>query len=282
MLRSIPNSNSNYNPLVSYPASPIKTHLNFKNFVSKPYNIQYQALNVLQEVQQGQVLLGLKNNNFQQGSKVVDLKGGARPVIVLSSTEAIAQTRVVMLAPLSTQKIKHPFEVYLPKSESGLAEDSKIMTNQIFTLKLDRLNPSKKTATVGQETICSIHKGLKITLSNKFKKNEAGILSRGDIVLSEIKERIGIVISNNLNNLKAEIIMVLYCEVNSIKKNTLESEVDAIWADNSNFQDSKLIVSCNHIETVDQGIVKSIGVVPERAMANIDTLTWESLGFENQ
>jgi len=66
--------------------------------------------------------------------------GKTRPAVIISNNRNNEYSSTVTLIPItsSTKKV-YPFEVFIPKIETGLPKDSKIKCNQIRTVDIMRL-----------------------------------------------------------------------------------------------------------------------------------------------
>lgn len=63
-------------------------------------------------------------------------QGDERPAVVISNDVGNQYGNVVIIAPITSKKLKkiYPFEVYLEKGEANLDSDSKVMLDQIRTV----------------------------------------------------------------------------------------------------------------------------------------------------
>lgn len=66
-----------------------------------------------------------------------------RPALVVSNDAANKRYHQVTVVPLTSQKLDQvePFQILLPKEESGLGKDSKALAEQIRTVSKLRLGP---------------------------------------------------------------------------------------------------------------------------------------------
>jgi mRNA interferase MazF len=86
-----------------------------------------------------------------------------RPALIISNdrNNQFAETVTVLPITSKTEKI-YPFEVFLPKEETNLPEDSKVKCNQIHTLDKKRL--VNFVGTLSSEKLKEIEKALRIHL----------------------------------------------------------------------------------------------------------------------
>ena len=86
-----------------------------------------------------------------------------RPVLIVSNDINNQYAATVTIVPITstTEKI-YPFEVFLPKGEGGLTNDSKAKANQIRTI--DKLRLKKRLGKINEETLKEIEKAILIHL----------------------------------------------------------------------------------------------------------------------
>ena len=86
-----------------------------------------------------------------------------RPVLIVSNdiNNQYAATITVLPITSSTEKI-YPFEVFLPKGEANLTNDSKAKANQIRTI--DKLRLKKQFGKISQEKLIEIERAILIHL----------------------------------------------------------------------------------------------------------------------
>ena len=88
---------------------------------------------------------------------------GFRPVLVIQNDVGNNHSPTVIVAPISSQikKTDQPTHVLLP-SDLGLPETSMVMLEQIRTL--DRVRLDRYITTVDAQTMCSVNKGIRMSL----------------------------------------------------------------------------------------------------------------------
>ena len=86
-----------------------------------------------------------------------------RPVLIVSNDINNQYAATVTIVPITstTEKI-YPFEVFLPKGEGSLTNDSKAKANQIRTI--DKLRLKKRLGKINEETLKEIEKAILIHL----------------------------------------------------------------------------------------------------------------------
>ena len=69
-----------------------------------------------------------------------------RPVLVISNDACNARSNVITVIPLTSQKLDKtfPFEVLLPKEQTGLSKDSKAQCHQVRAISTLRINDRKQ------------------------------------------------------------------------------------------------------------------------------------------
>lgn len=89
----------------------------------------------------------------------------SRPSIVVSNDIANRRYQQVTVLPLTSKKTRRvePFQVFIPREESGLNKDSKALAEQIRTISKLRLK--KLAGMVSQDTLEKIDKAIRIHLS---------------------------------------------------------------------------------------------------------------------
>jgi mRNA interferase MazF len=87
-----------------------------------------------------------------------------RPAIVVSNDAANKRYHQVTVLPLSSQNLSsvNPFQVFIPKGESGLPKDSKALAEQIRTISKMRLE--KRTGHLSNGILAKINQAIKIHL----------------------------------------------------------------------------------------------------------------------
>jgi len=94
--------------------------------------------------------------------------GKTRPALVISNNINNQFANTVTLIPVTSKTSKiYPFEVFISKSDSGLAADSKIKCNQVRTVDKSRL--IRLTTNVSQEIIEKVEEALLIHLGITIK-----------------------------------------------------------------------------------------------------------------
>jgi mRNA interferase MazF len=90
-----------------------------------------------------------------------------RPAIIVSNDAANRRYHQVTVVPLTSQKVEavEPFQAAVLAEESGLAKDSKAMTEQIRTVSKLRLG--LRAGHVGPQTMDEIEKAIKVHLDLK-------------------------------------------------------------------------------------------------------------------
>ena len=86
-----------------------------------------------------------------------------RPVLIVSNDINNQYAATVTIVPITstTEKI-YPFEIFLPKGEGNLTNDSKAKANQIRTI--DKLRLKKQFGRINEETLREIEKAILIHL----------------------------------------------------------------------------------------------------------------------
>lgn len=86
-----------------------------------------------------------------------------RPVLIVSNDINNQYAATVTIVPITstTEKI-YPFEIFLPKGEGNLTNDSKAKANQIRTI--DKLRLKKQFGRINEETLKEIEKAILIHL----------------------------------------------------------------------------------------------------------------------
>ena len=86
-----------------------------------------------------------------------------RPVLIVSNDINNQYAATVTIVPVTstTEKI-YPFEVFLPKGEGNLINDSKAKANQIRTI--DKLRLIRRLGKINEETLNEIEKAILIHL----------------------------------------------------------------------------------------------------------------------
>ncbi len=86
-----------------------------------------------------------------------------RPVLIVSNDINNLYAATVTIVPITstTEKI-YPFEVFLPKGEGNLTNDSKAKANQIRTI--DKLRLKKQLGKINEETLREIERAILIHL----------------------------------------------------------------------------------------------------------------------
>jgi len=86
-----------------------------------------------------------------------------RPVLIISNDINNQYAATVTIVPITstTEKI-YPFEVFLPKGEGNLKNDSKAKANQIRTIDKSRLK--KQLGKINEETLKEIERAILIHL----------------------------------------------------------------------------------------------------------------------
>ena len=78
-----------------------------------------------------------------------------RPVLIVSNNINNRYAATVSILPITSTTSKvYPFEVFLPKSEGNLSNDSKAKANQIRTLDKQRIG--KKIGEISEEKLAEI------------------------------------------------------------------------------------------------------------------------------
>jgi len=89
--------------------------------------------------------------------------GKTRPALVISNNINNQFANTVTLIPVTSKTSKiYPFEVFISKSDSGLAADSKIKCNQVRTVDKARL--IKSTGQVPEDKMNEVEKALLLHL----------------------------------------------------------------------------------------------------------------------
>ena len=92
-------------------------------------------------------------------------QGGIRPVLIIQNNISNKYSPVVIIAAITSKYIEkeYPTNVFIPKQESKLNKDSKILLNQIRTIDKQRL--IKKIGSIDIFTMNKVDMALKISLS---------------------------------------------------------------------------------------------------------------------
>jgi mRNA interferase MazF len=86
-----------------------------------------------------------------------------RPVLIVSSDISNQFSDTVSIVPITSTTSKiYPFEVFLPKSEGNLINDSKAKGNQIRTI--DKLRIQKKFGKISNEKLKEVERAILIHL----------------------------------------------------------------------------------------------------------------------
>lgn len=91
-------------------------------------------------------------------------QSGRRPVAVIQNDTGNEFSPTVIVAPLTTKSFskEYPVNVHLPKSASGLKEDSTVLLSQIRTLDKKRLE--KKIGHLPSAYLVKVDQAVKISL----------------------------------------------------------------------------------------------------------------------
>ncbi len=86
-----------------------------------------------------------------------------RPVLIVSNDINNKHSDTVSIVPKTSTTLKiYPFEVFLPKEEGNLKNDSKVKCNQIRTIDKQRIE--KKIGTISPEKVNEIERAILIHL----------------------------------------------------------------------------------------------------------------------
>ena len=86
-----------------------------------------------------------------------------RPVLIVSNDINNQFADTVSIVPITSTTTKiYPFEVFLPKGEGNLLNDSKVKCNQIRTVDKQRIE--KKLGKIGKEKLKEVEKAILIHL----------------------------------------------------------------------------------------------------------------------
>ncbi len=91
-------------------------------------------------------------------------QGGIRPILIIQNNISNKYSPVVIIAAITSKYIEkeYPTNVFIPKQESKLNKDSKILLNQIRTIDKQRI--IKKIGTLNSFTMQKVDMALKISL----------------------------------------------------------------------------------------------------------------------
>lgn len=217
-----------------------------------------------------------------EGGAVADSKGGSRPGVVVSTDWAIQKTGFVMLARLSGSQPRYKFEVPIPKGPiTGLDRDSKLMTNQIFTVAQASLSHTKRLGVVPPSLMQRVTQELKTAFSPFIKlPNMSPEFARGDIIKIPQEQMLGVVVSNDLGNQMSEVIMLSHSSIDSRVENEFEVKVKARWTTEDSNQRGDLVVCCNEVDTVDQQRIVKIGQLLPEDLETINKVLFKAFGIE--
>ena len=91
-------------------------------------------------------------------------QAGRRPVVIIQNDlgNAIASTTIIAPVTKKIWETEYPFNVFLPKTLSGLKEDSTILLGQIRAVDKSRLE--KKAGIVPEEWMEKVNQAIKASL----------------------------------------------------------------------------------------------------------------------
>lgn len=114
----------------------------------------------MSKIQKGEIYIA--NLSPTIGSEIAK----TRPVLIVSNdiNNQFAATITILPITSTTAKI-YPFEIYLPKGEGNLTNDSKAKANQIRTIDKQRL--VKKFGKISKEKLSEIEEAILIHLGIK-------------------------------------------------------------------------------------------------------------------
>jgi mRNA-degrading endonuclease toxin of MazEF toxin-antitoxin module len=233
--------------------------------------------------ERGDVFLIKFSRRLEQGN-VVSSKDGNRPALIVSANPIIEKTDHLVLANISGNIARvYPFEVYIAADKmNGLDKDSKVMTNQLFTLKKSIVkNPiiSQKIGSLNAYELEKVNKGLTLCLSPLLSENEP-LFPRGSVVetITPSGSRIhGVIISNDLGNLRSKIVLLSPSKNSKLVDDTFQVVVE-ILVKISN-ERIKMRVDCNEVDAADQKHLKVIGKIFDTDMKKIETKIFFALGL---
>jgi mRNA-degrading endonuclease toxin of MazEF toxin-antitoxin module len=159
------------------------------------------------------------STTFEKG-EVVQSKKGTRPSVIISCDQALRrdENEYVTMAYMTGSVGKlYSHEVVIPaNTETGLRKKSKIMTNQLFTVKKSQLQHAIKIGSIGSKLINELDKATQVGLSPLIKHPYTQLVfSRGMLVEMEVEQNEvvkttqGIIVSNDLLN-QASKVVTLY------------------------------------------------------------------------
>ena len=115
----------------------------------------------MSRVLKGEIYLADLNSTV--GSEIAKI----RPVLIVSNDINNQYAATVTIVPItSTTEQIYPFEVFLPKGEGNLTNDSKAKANQIRTI--DKLRLKKQFGKISEEKLKEIERAILIHLEIKL------------------------------------------------------------------------------------------------------------------
>jgi mRNA interferase MazF len=90
-------------------------------------------------------------------------QGGRRPALIIQNDIGNSHSRTTSVAALTrSSKAPFPFQVKVSSSETGLADDSTILLEQVLTISVDRL--LKRAGVISQQIMRDVDKALLYSL----------------------------------------------------------------------------------------------------------------------
>lgn len=98
-------------------------------------------------------------------------QGGVRPVVIIQNDIGNLYSPTVIVAAVTTRRKKHylPVHVAITAEESGLRQDSVVLTEQVRTLEKTRL--TRYLGTLGEEAMRRIDHALGMSLGTAAGRN---------------------------------------------------------------------------------------------------------------
>lgn len=100
-------------------------------------------------------------------------QGGIRPVLIIQNNRGNRYSETVIVVAITTRKTKAklPTHLNLPRSVSGLKQDSTILVEQIRTIDKSRMQ--EKVCQLTKEQMIPVNRALKVSLSLSSEEEAA-------------------------------------------------------------------------------------------------------------
>lgn len=238
------------------------------------------------KINRGDIFIIQHSRRFEKGD-IVSSKDSKRPGLVISSNKAIAKTNHVVFANI-TSKISsiYPFEVYIQSdTKNGLDEDSKIMTNQLFTLPKKAVTHSSRSRKIGSLNVGDqekVDRGLRINLSSIHEKTKPKF-SRGTVVETHDSSGdlvYGVIVSNDIGNLRSRIVILSPTRPSTVVDKVFQVNVQIKNTRTSTTQTMR--VDCNEIDSAPQSLLKVAGKISEMDLQKIESKIFLGLALDNE